>query len=94
MESLLGLLGGSVVGSVVTWLLYRKKYDAEIIGTELHNVNTAIEIWKQTANELKEQVTQLKNEVGELKSLVNKLHNENKELKKQLNNNNKNEKSN
>jgi hypothetical protein len=42
-------------GATVTWIFSRKKQKAETVQTELDNVQKAVEIWRQTAEDLKKR---------------------------------------
>lgn len=65
----------SAGASFVTWVFTRRKQTAEAEGSELDNVEKAVAIWRQTAedlhkeiNELRQQITDLRRQIGELQS--------------------------
>lgn len=84
MELILTIIGSGAFGSSITYFLFFRKNQAEAKGAELENVADALKIWRETNDELKAQVTELREEVKHLNQLVSQLHHENKELKKQL----------
>ncbi len=81
-ETLLTISGGGVFGSIVTWLLGRKKENSEINSNELDNTKKAIELWRETAERLEEKVNILIKEVDSLRDQVKVLQDENHKLRK------------
>lgn len=88
----------AAVAAAVTYFLGRKKTKAEVsaieasaASTELHNVETAISIYRKLAEDLSKQIVDLK---GDLKKVTDQLYNveaqnktligENRQLKGQL----------
>ena len=79
----------SAGASFVTWVFTRRKQTAEAEGSELDNVEKAVAIWRQTAedlhkeiNELRQQITDLRRQIGELQSENDRLIKENEKIKK------------
>ena len=79
----------SAGASFVTWVFTRRKQTAEAEGSELDNVEKAVAIWRQTAedlhkeiNELRQQITDLRRQIGELQSENDRLIREIEEIKK------------
>lgn len=56
-----------IVGSIVTWLFTRNKQDAEVTRLNLENINIAVGIWRDTAQELSVKVEKLTMEVEMLR---------------------------
>jgi peptidoglycan hydrolase CwlO-like protein len=71
-------------GAAVTWVFSRRKQNAETVQTELDNVQKAVEIWRQAAEDLKTEVAQLRGEVKDLQKVVADLYKENLSLKEQV----------
>lgn len=79
----------SAGASFVTWVFTRRKQTAEAEGSELDNVEKAVAIWRQTAedlhkeiNELRQQITDLRRQIGELQSENDRLIREIEKIKK------------
>lgn len=79
----------SAGSSFVTWVFTRRKQTAEAEGSELDNVEKAVAIWRQTAedlhkeiNELRQQITDLRRQIGELQSENDRLIREIEKIKK------------
>lgn len=75
-----GLVGGTLISNFITLRAQKKKANAEAKGSELSNVETAIKIWREMAenlsDELKEQqlkTMEMKNELEKLTKEVNRL---------------------
>ena len=79
----LGVMGGTIA-SFITWLVTRRKYKAEARHTELDNVEKAISIWKQLAEDLNVQLQKVQDKCEQLSNEISGLRTENKELKKQI----------
>jgi peptidoglycan hydrolase CwlO-like protein len=75
--STLGAVGSGFAG----WLFGRAKQNAETKGTELDNVEKAVEIWREMASDLRGQFNALQTEVLTLQRQVTKLEIENERLK-------------
>lgn len=79
----------SAGASFVTWVFTRRKQTAEAEGSELDNVEKAVAIWRQTAedlhkdiNELRQHITDLRRQIGELQSENDRLIREIEKIKK------------
>ena len=70
------VLSGAGTGSLA-WFFARRKNNAEIQASELDNVEKATLIWRQLAEDMK-------NEVKELRDRLETVYQENQELKKQV----------
>ena len=75
--STLGAAGSGFAG----WFFGRKKQNAETKGTELDNVEKAVEIWREMASDLRGQFQALQTEVLALQKQVTRLEIENERLK-------------
>jgi predicted RNase H-like nuclease (RuvC/YqgF family) len=62
---------------LITWLLTRRKHNAEIKVSEVNTIETATKIWRELAQELKK-------EVDELRTIVDELKEENQKLKQEV----------
>lgn len=72
------------LGAFVSWLVGKKKEDVEVQSNEISNVQEAIKIWKDMAQELKEEVSELKEKVETLTTEVHTLRSENISLRAKL----------
>lgn len=72
------------LGAFVSWIFGRKKENVEVQASEINNVQEAIKIWKDMAQELKEEVAELKEKVEQLTSEVHTLRAENISLRSKL----------
>lgn len=72
------------LGAFVSWIFGRKKENVEVQASEINNVQEAIKIWKDMAQELKEEVAELKEKVEQLTSEVHTLRAENITLRSKL----------
>jgi len=71
-------------GAAVTFIFSRKKQEAEITGIQLDNINKAVDIWRNTAEELTAKVDVLTQKCAELTAEVDLLRRENRSLKLKL----------
>lgn len=76
------------LGAFVSWIFGRRKENVEVQASEINNVQEAIKIWKDMAQELKEEVAELKEKVEQLTSEVHTLRAENISLRSKLGINN------
>jgi predicted RNase H-like nuclease (RuvC/YqgF family) len=76
MTEILLITVPSAITSIVAWFLARGKYQTEVQGSELDNVEKAIEIWRRMAEELKNEVVMLRREASELRQKVESLETE------------------
>lgn len=72
---------GSAITALWTWLRQRKKESAETKTAEIENVERAITIWRNLAQDMRKQVDELKVEITKLSERVDELHRENEGLK-------------
>lgn len=82
-------LGTGLAGSVTTWLFGRKKERIDNSQSEITSIDMATDAWKKIVDSLKQQVSDLVDEVKEarveneeLKELIEKLTTDVKQLKK------------
>lgn len=70
--------------SVLTWLLTRKKQNAEVESNELDNVVKAINIWKDAAKDMTDMVRDLRKEVDDQAAQIKELKIENEQLREEI----------
>jgi hypothetical protein len=70
--------------SAITWVFGRKKEQVEVEAGEITNVQEAIKIWREMANDMKQEVAELKIKVETLTTEINNLRVENIELRSKL----------
>jgi len=70
--------------SVITWIFGRKKAQVEVEAGEITNVQEAIKIWREMANDMKQEVADLKAKVETLSTEIHNLRTENIELRSKL----------
>jgi len=70
--------------SAITWIFGRKKAQVEVEAGEITNVQEAIKIWREMANDMKQEVAELKIKVETLTTEINNLRVENIELRSKL----------
>jgi len=89
MTEYLNLLFISTIPATVTWLLARRKNNADTKNSELDNVGKAITIWRELNEDMEErfnrQVEELRKENCNLQQRVTIVMKENEELKTQMN---------
>lgn len=77
MKELLLILVPSLVTACITWIVSRKKNDAEANEIGIKSVSGAVKIWQDLASEFKK-------EVDELKVLVHQYRAENEHLRHEI----------
>ena len=70
--------------SAITWVFGRKKAQVEVEAGEITNVQEAIKIWREMANDMKQEVAELKIKVETLTTEIHNLRTENIELRSKL----------
>jgi len=70
--------------SAITWIFGRKKAQVEVEAGEITNVQEAIKIWREMANDMKQEVADLKIKVETLTTEIHNLRTENIELRSKL----------
>lgn len=70
--------------SAITWIFGRKKAKVEVEAGEITNVQEAIKIWREMANDMKQEVAELKIKVETLTTEIHNLRTENIELRSKL----------
>ena len=70
--------------SAITWLFGKKKEEIDVQSTEITNVQEAIKIWREMANDMKQEVAELKIKVETLTTEIHNLRTENIELRTKL----------
>lgn len=84
-------IAGSVIGTTAGWFFGRRKTRADAVQSELENVEKAVGIWRQVADDLTLQMATLKSELADAKTEIEKLnreiqklHAENADLRRML----------
>lgn len=70
------LLGGGFLVTLITLKSTRKKSAAEAKSSELDNVEDAVKIWRETAEQLKTELLAYKDNQSEMSAQIEKLRNE------------------
>jgi hypothetical protein len=91
VETILTGVFGAGGGGFFGWFFTRKKSNADAKGSELENVEHAIKIWRELAEENKRENIELKKEMANIKAQLEEMrldlitvHRENKALKDYL----------
>jgi peptidoglycan hydrolase CwlO-like protein len=84
MKEILLIIVPSLVTSLVTWFLSRRKYRAESQASELDNVQKALGIYRETINDLKEELEELRQKIAIVVSENEALGKQMEELRKEL----------
>lgn len=75
---------GTLGGGFVTWLFGRRKQKAETKSSELENVEKGLEIYRIMLEDMKAEISSLKQEVHTLENKVSDLLQENRSLKTRI----------
>lgn len=51
--------GVAIITSIITWLLARRKYDVEVDGDELNNIQKQLDIYKEIVEDTRKQLNML-----------------------------------
>ncbi len=91
MNEVLLVTASSLITAIAGWLFSRKKQAAEIRSTEVDNVDKATKIWRDLAQELRDELSllikenaEMKQEIKKLEIKVQSLMRENKKLRQLL----------
>lgn len=74
----------SAGASFVTWVFTRRKQTAEAEGSELDNVEKAVAIWRQTAEDLHKEINELRQQITDLRRQIDELQSENDRLIREI----------
>lgn len=85
----------SIISSIITWLLAKKKYNAEVDTNIIDNMKSSLEFYKSLADDQaarlenqkvvhESEIRELKDQLTELKQRFLTLESENAELRKQI----------
>lgn len=89
MTEYLNFLFISLVPATITWLLARRKNNADAKSSELDNVEKAITVWRKLSEGMEKRFTheieELRKENSDLQQQVATVMKENFELKEQMN---------
>lgn len=82
-ETLLLFISNTITG-IAAWFVGKRKANAETDNQILHNLEIAVNIYKNLIDDLKEEIHQLNLKIQHLEKKVDELHQENKKLKANL----------
>ena len=74
----------ALISAFTTWLVTRRKTNADIMKAEVDTVASVIEIWKELNAELQKGIDELQQKYDVLHEEVKKLRQENATLKREL----------
>jgi len=77
-------VGSTVAVSLVTYLMGKRKQEAETDSTTLDNLEKSLEIYQKMINDMSNKIDALSAKINELESTVEKLYKENKQLKSKV----------
>jgi len=60
----------SALTGILTWFLSKRKYQAEVVTGELSNVETAIKIWRESAEEWKKRAKDVELAMDEMRKAL------------------------
>jgi predicted RNase H-like nuclease (RuvC/YqgF family) len=68
-ELLIAIIGlfTTIIGSFITWLVSRRKNNAEVNALELQNAQQVVKLWKDLYDELNKKVIGLEEEIAKLR---------------------------
>ena len=89
LTSIVAVLG-SIISATLAHLVTKRKYQAEVkereahaIGTELNNVEKAVEIWRKLATDLNSKLEKVNETCEQLQVEINTLRQENKAMRRE-----------
>ena len=77
-------VGSTVAVSLVTYLMGKRKQEAETDSTTLDNLEKSLEIYQKMINDMSNKIDVLSAKINELEATVEKLYKENKQLKSKV----------
>jgi peptidoglycan hydrolase CwlO-like protein len=83
LEKLL-YVGSTVAVSLVTYLMGKRKQEAETDSTTLSNLEKSLEIYQLMINDMSIKIDALTKKINELELTIDKLYQENKVLKQKV----------
>ena len=83
LEKLL-YVGSTVAVSLVTYLMGKRKQEAETDSTTLNNLEKSLEIYQKMINDMSIKIDVLSAKINELELTIDKLYQENKVLKQKV----------
>jgi predicted RNase H-like nuclease (RuvC/YqgF family) len=68
-ELIIAIIGlfTTIIGSFITWLVSRRKNNAEVNALELQNAQQVVNLWKDLYDELNKKVIGLEEEIAKLR---------------------------
>lgn len=79
------IAAGGYVTTIIAFFVGKRKSKADAQNSELDAAGKAVTIWRQLAEEFKNQVEELRKEIKKLSEENAKIHNEFQKFKKQIN---------
>lgn len=80
----MALLSSGIMTFALGWIANRKKNKADLEGTRLENLESAIEIYERVHTELKDQLLRLSDKCTNLSNKIDELQKENENLRKEI----------
>lgn len=77
-------VGSTVIVSFVTYIMGKKKQEAEIDGTTLQNLEKSLLIYQKMIDDMGTKIDIMSNKIDELQITVESLYKENKQLKSKI----------
>lgn len=83
ITSLIGLFT-TIVSGISSWLLAKKKYNAEVDHSIIDNMKESLEFYQNLSNDNKDRLTEALAENKQLRQDMDRISEENKELKRDI----------
>lgn len=74
----------SIVSAMISWILARRKYNSEVDGTLIDNMQKSLDFYKSLSDDNKERLDKTIEDSAHFRELAEKLLLENKQLKKEV----------
>lgn len=79
-----GVITGAI-SSVVTWILAKRKYDSEVKGSEIANMDAALAFYKKLNDDMNDRLQQVLERNSKLEQRNNRLEEKNDRLERDVN---------
>ncbi|TNE29198.1 MAG: hypothetical protein EP346_06970 [Bacteroidetes bacterium] len=76
-------LATAIVSAIAGWLMGRRKREADAASSEIANVSAVVNIWKQTAEDLRDQYITIKGDLSRLQEDYERLEDEHRKIMKE-----------
>lgn len=85
-ELIIGVIGvaSTIISSWVSWFLARKKYNSEVDGNLIENMQKSLEFYKNLSDDNEQRLEKVLEDNTALRKIVEELLKENKQLKREL----------